>query len=227
MSLSTTLVYSVSAGTVLGFGKSYLQNSSLNGIHEDTVEWLLLSLVHVTLVGAVAFFLESYNVLRLSSGPIEPLPQFIGGFVLYCMFFEAWYYLTHLAQHKIRIFGQWTKHALHHQMKDPDYLNAFMAHPIDAIMVQIAAQSPWIACYCCNIQMTMSSTLYGSIIAFLVFLGIRAHCKESLGGQFHSTHHKNPAKGYYSFSGIPDAILAKKSTPNTIQSIFHDFIIKI
>ena len=173
------------------------------------------------------FFLESYNVLRLSSGPIEPLPQFIGGFVLYCMFLEAWYYLTHLAQHKIRIFGQWTKHALHHQMKDPDYLNAFMAHPIDAIMVQIAAQSPWIACYCCNIQMTMSSTLYGSIIAFLVFLGIRAHCKESLGGQFHSTHHKKSSQRILQLLRDARRHTCKKSTPNTIQSIFHDFIIKI
>lgn len=212
MTLTSVLSISVLIGTCIAFVFSRHQESPLASLKDGNVhfkKWMFLSLVHVGIVGGYAWCLQYVGILRLEKDGDESFFEGVCIFVLYWVLFESWYTLMHMLQHKLRWFGLLTGHWVHHEMRDPygpDYLTAFMAHPIDALHVQVAAQIPWVFAYLLGIDMVLSEFLYGTIITWLVYLGVRAHCETALGGYYHVQHHNNPAKGYYSFSGIPEVI---------------------
>ena len=212
MSLPWILTISVSLGTFIAVKVSRHQEDdllSLKDTNTNLKKWACLSILHIVIVGAYAWFLEYMGILRIQNEVYESYPLGVCIVLSYWFVFECWYTLTHFLQHKIKWLGYLTGHWIHHELKEPhgpDYLSAFVAHPIDAINVQVAVQCPWLIAYLAGVDMVLSDFLYGSIVTLLVYLGIRAHCACAFGGFYHVQHHNNPAKGYYSFSGIPEVI---------------------
>ena len=183
--------------------------------------WISLSLVHVGIVFALAYILYSVNVIKLHGG-FDPTWFGIIYFLSYWIFFEMWYWVFHRLQHLVPCFGYLTGHngdsseKFHHGMKPPhgpDYLTAFSGHPLDSLIVQLAAQSPWIVGYMIGLStgvfLKASCVTYGITITWLAFIGMRAHARKSFGGKYHCKHHDDPSKGPYSFSGIPEPIINK------------------
>ena len=140
MTLTSVLTLSVLLGTCIAFVFSRHQESPLASLKDGNTNFQngCFYLWHVVIVGAYAWFYSTWVCCVLKSD-YESFPEGVCIFVLYWVLFESWYTLMHMFQHKLRWFGLLTGHWIHHEMRDPygpDYLTAFMAHPIDALHVQ-------------------------------------------------------------------------------------------
>ena len=214
----------------LGFGVlfaviiSILQNETLYSLNKDENGnlnpmlkwWIALSIIHVCIVIGWAYFLFYFNVIKLNKN-FDKWWVTIIFFLSYWIIFESVYWCFHRSQHYFAFFGKFTGHKgelsdkFHHGMKPPfgpDYLTAFSAHPFDDFIVQLSAQSPWILAYfiglISNKYLRVSYLTYGIALSWLVFIGMRAHTRNSFGGKYHCMHHEDPSNGPYSFSGIPE-----------------------
>lgn len=182
--------------------------------------WFALTFVHVVILFGWALLLGYWDILRLDT---EPDAWWVGTlyFFGYWAHFEAFYWICHRTQHCLPAFGWLTGHRgemsakFHHGMRPPygpDMITAFAAHPCDAFIVQLSAQSPWLTttlvCRAVGVQpLTMGAPTYGVIIAWLAYIGIRAHSRKGFGGAYHCKHHDDPSTGPYSFSGFPERML--------------------
>jgi len=187
----------------------------------DLKWWIFLSIVHVVIVFGWSSLLYNIGVIRLYEN-YDTFGKGILFFFGYWVIFELWYWISHRLQHMIPCCGILTGHKgeltkkYHHGMTapyGPDYLTAFSAHPVDSFIVQLAAQSPWIICYVIGTItgtfLEISFFTYGITIAWLVYIDMRAHTRNSYGGYFHCKHHDDPSGGPYSFSGIFDGVLSQ------------------
>ena len=226
--LVNTLAISVATGIVVAGSASLCQKDGMPSLQKDEHGkrnpmlgwWIGLSLVHVVILFAWAILLEQLGIIRLKE-ETDPWWLTILWVVGYWIHFEAFYWVCHRSQHLFPCFGRLTGHRgemsakLHHGMRPPygpDLLMAFSAHPMDSFIVQLSAQMPWITtklvCWVWDLPLpVMSSTTYGIIIAWLTYIGLRAHSRNGFGGQYHCLHHDDPSKGPYSFSGFPERLL--------------------
>jgi len=202
--------------------KEELHSLKRNGdgeINPNLKWWVGLSLIHVGIVFLWAWFLFDNDIIRLKI-ELDRIEVSLVFFLVYWVLFELAYWCLHRLQHSFSLFGYLTGHrgesssALHHGMKPPygpDYLTAFSSHPLDAFVVQFAAQSPWYWLYLAgkfnsNIDFRVSVATYGLTLSWLVYIGMRAHSRISYGGEYHCMHHDNPGAGPYSFSGFPERL---------------------
>ena len=182
--------------------------------------WLGLTLVHIVLLFGWALFLGHFGIIRLREEPDEWWHMALY-FCAYWAHFELFYWSCHRTQHCLPVFGWLTGHRgemsakFHHGMRPPygpDMITAFAAHPADSFVVQLSAQSPWITTtlVCAasgGSPPSMGAPTYCVIIAWLAFIGIRAHSRKGFGGSYHCKHHDDPSSGPYSFSGYPERLL--------------------
>lgn len=233
--LVQTLAISVATGIAVAGSVSLCQRDGMPSLRRDEHGqrnpmlrwWVALSLVHVVILFAWAILLERLHIIRLT----DTSDSWWGTVLLvvaYWVHFEAFYWICHRSQHFFPCCGRLTGHRgelsarLHHGMRPPygpDLLMAFSAHPADSFVVQVSAQIPWITStlvsWTCDTPLpTMSATTYGVVIAWLTYLGLRAHSRNGFGGQYHCRHHDDPSKGPYSFSGVPERLLTARSEPS-------------
>lgn len=214
----------LATGVVLAVLLSIIQNEKLDSLKKDENGnlnpmlkwWIFLSFIHVGIVIGWAYLLYFLNVIKLYKSH-DSWWVVITFFFIYWTLFEGSYWCFHRLQHYYPPFGIFTGHKgelsekFHHGMKPPygpDYLTAFSAHPFDDFIVQFAAQFPWLLAYVTglifNKYIKISYLTYGIALSWLVFIGMRAHARNSFGGSYHCMHHDDPSSGPYSFSGIPE-----------------------
>ena len=226
-----TVSASLLTGVVAAVGLSFVRNEPLPSLQVDEhgkrnpmlPYWIVLSIVHVGIVYAWAYCMgDVFHLIRLRDEVFDVWWVYPAFFVYYWVSFEALYWCFHRAQHApCRAFGDLTGHKgdlsekFHHGMKPPygpDYLTAFSSHPFDAFVVQFSAQSPWfwlaIASDVGGLDLRVSCTTYGLVLSWMVYIGMRAHDRKSFGGAYHCKHHDDPSAGPYSFSGIPERLVA-------------------
>ena len=214
----------LAAGVVLAVLISVIQNEKLDSLRKDENGnlnpmlkwWMLLSVIHVGIVIGWAYLLYHLKVIKIYRKTDK---WWVGilFFFSYWALFEGCYWCCHRSQHYFPMCGRFTGHKgelsekFHHGMKPPygpDYLTAFSAHPFDDFVVQFSAQFPWLLAYVIGLisgkYMKISYLTYGISLSWLVFIGMRAHTRNSFGGSYHCKHHDDPSKGPYSFSGIPE-----------------------
>ena len=219
--LCTGVFSAVLLSTIQGEKLHSLRRDKNGKLNPMLLWWIILSLVHVCIVYGWSYLLYNLNIIKLYDGFDKPWFTVLF-FFGYWSVFETFYWICHRLQHLIPWFGTITGHRgelsekFHHGMKPPygpDYLTAFSAHPLDDMVVQVSAQSPWILLYLygliTNQYLVVSHLTYGIALSWLVFIGMRAHTRYSFGGRNHCKHHDDPSKGPYSFSGIPEGIYNK------------------
>lgn len=225
-----TLTYSVLSGALLSIILSCLEGEELHSLKKDEngkrnpmlPYWAGLTLVHLCILFTWGYFLYQVGIIKIENQSDEWWVT-IAFFVYYWIAFETFYYIMHRSQHKCRCFGRLTGHKgelsnkFHHGLKPPygpDMISAFSAHPFDSFIVQLSGQSPWFWLALVPVfggpQIVVSNFTYGITLAWLAFIGIRAHSRQSFGGKYHCMHHDNPGKGPYSFSGIFERLLCIK-----------------
>ncbi len=224
---------SLGIGTLSAVCISAFQGAELHSLRKNEAGgrnpafpwWMFLSAVHVVSVYAWAALLYYTGVIRLYEH-FDAFGTGVSFFFAYWAIFELWYWIFHRLQHLIKPCGRLTGHnealseKYHHKIP-PDYLTAFTAHPLDAFVVQLATQSPWIVFAIigriAGTSFEISVFTYGITITWLIYIGMRAHVCVSFGGSWHEIHHLT-AGPPYSFSGIPEhvfyiaSLLCKKNT---------------
>ena len=229
--LACTLAVSVGTGIVVAVCVTLIQQDACPSIrrNEQGVRnpmlpwWVALSLVHVGILFTWALFLQWLGCIRLREEFLWSDPWWLTLLLIigYWVHFEAFYWVCHRSQHMFPCVGRLTGHRgemsskLHHGMRPPygpDLLTAFSAHPMDSFVVQLSAQMPWITttlmCKLFGVSPlpTMNVGTYGIIIAWLTYIGLRAHSRKGFGGRMHCKHHDDPSSGPYSFSGFPERL---------------------
>ena len=227
MNFILLVTYSLLAGVTSAVLLSLIQGVKMDSLNTDENGnlnpmlpwWIVLSIIHVGIVYGWAYLLYYLNVIKLYD-KLDSWWLGISFFLCYWVIFESWYTLSHRLQHYSYFFGTITGHKgglsekFHHGMKapyGPDFLTAFSAHPFDDFIVQQAAQMPWILSHLVGLitgkYFRISNLTYGITLSWLVFIGMRAHTRNSFGGRYHCKHHDDPSNGPYSFSGIREAII--------------------
>ena len=221
MSVPVVLAISVfGVATPLAYAVSYYTHEPLLCLTRDDTNklkaplryWLALSALHAVLVLLVGYAGQELGVIVPVTVP-ERAPLYFLICLGYWLVFETLYFIAHALQHRVPPLSFITRHKAaypdgHHGLTGPigpDYLSAFTASPLDALLVQVCAQSPWLFRLLLppTLRPDMSLFAYGSVVGLMAYSGIRSHCQYGFSNG-HWKHHQDPKQPCYSFSGWID-----------------------